>query len=123
MAITLYSRKTLYPSLWYNNTLNYKTNGAWYFSAISNDAYLVFIGYEYCRKRNTLEQINVTPIKKHQFIIGKLFPFWVLGLMLLSVGLLIARLVFRIPILGNIGLIYPYHGVFTGYTRHRFVHF
>src|SRR5690606_5485300 len=27
----------------------------------------------------TIEQINVTPIKKHHFILGKLIPFWVLG--------------------------------------------
>jgi ABC-2 type transport system permease protein len=38
----------------------------------------------------TLEKINVTPIKKHQFIIGKLFPFWVLGLLILTVSQVIA---------------------------------
>ena len=27
----------------------------------------------------TIEQINVTPVKKYQFILGKLIPFWVLG--------------------------------------------
>jgi ABC-2 type transport system permease protein len=59
----------------------------------------------------TLEQINVTPIKKTPVHHRKLFPFWVLGLMLLSVGLLIARLVFRI-ILGNIGLIYLFTTVY-----------
>jgi ABC-2 type transport system permease protein len=56
----------------------------------------------------TLEQINVTPIKKHQFIIGKLFPFLVLGLVLLSLGLFIAKLLFNIPIVGSIGLLYLY---------------
>ena len=60
----------------------------------------------------TLEQINVTPIKKHQFIIGKLFPFWVLGLFILSIGLTIAKLIFNIPILGNIGLIYLFTSVY-----------
>jgi ABC-2 type transport system permease protein len=60
----------------------------------------------------TLEQINVTPIKKYQFIIGKLFPFWVLGLAILSIGLAIAKLVFNIPILGNIGLIYLFTSVY-----------
>ena len=28
----------------------------------------------------TIEQINVTPIKKYHFILGKLIPFWVIGL-------------------------------------------
>jgi ABC-2 type transport system permease protein len=60
----------------------------------------------------TLEQINVTPIKKHQFIIGKLFPFWVLGLVILTVGLLIAKIIFNVPMLGNIGLIYLFASVY-----------
>ena len=60
----------------------------------------------------TLEQINVTPIKKHQFIIGKLFPFWVIGLMVLTVGLTIAKLVFNVPILGNIFLIYGFTSIY-----------
>jgi ABC-2 type transport system permease protein len=54
----------------------------------------------------TLEQINVTPIKKYQFIMGKLFPFWAFRL-ILTVGLTMARLVFNIPIIGSwIDLLY-----------------
>ena len=64
------------------------------------------------KEMGTLEQINVTPIKKHQFIIGKLFPFGVLGLFILTIGLTIARVVFHIPILGNIGLIYLFTAVY-----------
>jgi ABC-2 type transport system permease protein len=59
-----------------------------------------------------LEQINVTPIKKYQFIIGKLFPFWVLGLVILTIGLLIAKLVFDVPMLGSLGLIYAFTSVY-----------
>ena len=59
-----------------------------------------------------LEQINVTPIKKHEFIIGKLFPFWVLGLVILTVGLIIAKVIFSVPILGNIFLIYGFTSVY-----------
>jgi ABC-2 type transport system permease protein len=64
------------------------------------------------KEMGTLEQINVTPIKKHQFIIGKLFPFWVIGLMVLTVGLTIAKLIFNVPILGNIFLIYGFTSVY-----------
>ena len=56
----------------------------------------------------TLEQMNVTPIKKYQFIIAKLFPFWILGFVLLTVGLTIAKVIFNVPIIGNLGLIYFY---------------
>ncbi len=48
----------------------------------------------------TIEQINVTPVKKHQFILGKLIPFWVLGLLVMTIGFVIARFVYGIIPLG-----------------------
>lgn len=49
----------------------------------------------------TLEQLNVTPITKGQFIIAKLLPYWVLALFDLALGLLVGKLAFHIPIVGN----------------------
>lgn len=60
----------------------------------------------------TIEQINVTPIKKHHFILGKLIPFWILGLVVLSIGLLIAWLVYGIIPRGSLLLIYSFSAVF-----------
>jgi ABC-2 type transport system permease protein len=54
----------------------------------------------------TIDQINVTPIKRYQFIVGKLLPFWVIGLAELTLGLVIAKLVFSVPMLGSYFLIY-----------------
>ena len=60
------------------------------------------------REIGTIEQINVTPIKKWQFIMGKLVPFLCVGLVLLSVGLIVGKLIFDIPIRGSIPLIFGY---------------
>lgn len=103
------------PSFWYNNTLNYKTlmvPGILVLLVTMLSLFLSAMNIVREKEIGTLEQINVTPIQKHQFIIGKLFPFWVLGLVILTVGLLIARLVFSIPILGNVGLIYLFTSVY-----------
>ena len=54
----------------------------------------------------TLEQLNVTPITKGQFITGKLVPFWVLGLIELTLGLVIIRFVFGIPFAGSVAVVY-----------------
>jgi ABC-2 type transport system permease protein len=43
---------------------------------------------------------------------GKLFPFFGLLGLHLTVGLTIARLVFNIPIIGNVGLIYLFTSVY-----------
>lgn len=54
----------------------------------------------------TIEQINVTPIRKSQFLIAKLIPFLVIGFFELGAGLLIAAFIFKIPFLGSVWLIY-----------------
>lgn len=99
------------PSFWYNETLNYKTFMVPGILVLLVTMITLFLsGMNIVREKEigTLEQINVTPIKKYQFIIGKLFPFLVLGLVLLTVGLVIAKLLFHIPIVGSIGLMYLY---------------
>jgi len=60
----------------------------------------------------TIEQINVTPIKKHEFILGKLIPFMAVGAVVFSVGLFIAWLIYGIVPLGNIALLYLFLFVF-----------
>jgi len=64
------------------------------------------------KELGTLEQLNVTPITRGQFIIAKLLPFWVLGLVELSLGLLVGWLVFDIPMRGSIPLLFGVAGVY-----------
>lgn len=54
----------------------------------------------------TIEQINVTPIKRYQFLLGKLIPFLLIGFFVLGIGLILATFVFQIPFLGSLWLIY-----------------
>jgi ABC-2 type transport system permease protein len=54
----------------------------------------------------TLEQLNVTPMTKIQFIAAKLIPFWLISLVIFSIGLAIGKLVFGIPMRGNLLLVY-----------------
>jgi len=60
----------------------------------------------------TIEQINVTPIKKHHFILGKLIPFLFMGFLVFTVGLLISWIVYGIVPLGHIALLYLFLEVF-----------
>jgi ABC-2 type transport system permease protein len=58
------------------------------------------------KEMGTLEQLNVTPITKAQFITAKLLPFWVLALLDLALGLIVARYVFSVPIRGSLILLF-----------------
>lgn len=106
---------TSIPSFWYNKTLNYKTFMVPGILVILVTMITLFLsGMNIVREKEigTLEQMNVTPIKKHQFIIGKLFPFWVLGMVLLTIGLIIARILFDVPMVGSLGLMYLYTSIY-----------
>ena len=58
------------------------------------------------KERGTIEQINVTPVSKFMFIIAKLIPYWLMGLLVLSVCMLLARVVYGLSPAGHVGVIY-----------------
>lgn len=103
------------PLFWYNETLNYKTFMVPGILVLLVTMITLFLsGMNIVREKEigTLEQINVTPIKKSQFIIGKLFPFWVIGMGLLTIGLIIAKIIFDVPMIGSLPLMYLYTSIY-----------
>jgi ABC-2 type transport system permease protein len=54
----------------------------------------------------TMEQINVSPVKKIYFILAKLIPFWIIGMFVLTLGLIIAYVVHNVVPLGSYLTIY-----------------
>jgi ABC-2 type transport system permease protein len=64
------------------------------------------------KELGTIEQLNVTPLKKHHFIAGKLIPLWIIGLLEMTIGLLIAHFIFGIPVLGSILALYLLTGIY-----------
>jgi len=96
-------------SFWFNSELNYK-----YYMAPGILVILITVigmnlgGMNLVREKElgTIEQINVTPILKWQFIAGKLIPFLLIGLFDLAFGLTIARLLFDLPIRGSLFLLF-----------------
>ena len=57
------------------------------------------------KELGTIEQLNVTPITRGQFIAAKLLPFWVLGLLELALGLAVGWLAFGVPVRGSLLLL------------------
>ena len=61
----------------------------------------------------TIEQINVTPIRKYHFIVGKLVPFWIIGMFVFTIGLfVVSRTIYGIVPAGSIALLYAYLAVY-----------
>lgn len=96
---------------WYNSELEYK----WYMAPGVLALLVTLIGLNLSstslvkeKEQGTIEQLNVTPIKKIQFLAGKLIPFVLIALFDLSFGLFLARMVFNLPIVGNLGLVFGF---------------
>jgi len=100
---------------WYNEMLDYK-----YYMLPGILGILVtaigflLAGLNLVREKEigTIEQINVTPVRKHQFIIAKMVPFLIIGLADLVLGLVIGRIFFHIPFEGSIALLFLSASVF-----------
>ncbi|HEV2478763.1 MAG TPA: ABC transporter permease, partial [Puia sp.] len=58
------------------------------------------------KESGTIEQINVTPIRKHIFIIGKMIPFLVLGIVLFTMGLLVGWALYGVRPVGSLLTLY-----------------
>ena len=53
----------------------------------------------------TIEQINVTPVGRLAFTMGKLIPFWAIGLVAVGVGIAVGSLVYGVWPAGSLWLI------------------
>ena len=58
------------------------------------------------KENGTIEQMNVSPVKRSAFIFSKIIPFWVIGMVILTIGLIIVWLVYGIVPRGSYGSIY-----------------
>ncbi len=89
---------------WYNPNLNSR----WFFvpGVIGTLALITIVNltaFAIVREREvgTLEQILVTPIRPVEFIIGKTLPFFLIGLMEVSIVAGVGMLWFHVPFRGN----------------------
>ena len=100
---------------WYNPTLNYKhfmVPGI--LVALVSMVGTLITAQNIAREKEmgTIEQLNVTPITRAEFITAKLLPFWVLALIDLAIGLTVGHFVFGVPVRGSLLLLFASAGVY-----------
>lgn len=64
------------------------------------------------KEKGTIEQINVTPVPKTLFLLSKLIPFWVIGFILLTIGAIVAWIIYGLLPVSNMGIIYLFAAVY-----------
>ena len=58
------------------------------------------------KEAGTLDQLNVTPIRRSTFIAAKLIPLWTLALLDLALGLILAHFTFGVPVQGSLLIVF-----------------
>ncbi|HSF44850.1 MAG TPA: ABC transporter permease [Chitinophagaceae bacterium] len=109
------SRVNTTYSTWYNVHLNYQrymVPGILVILVTMVCSFLAALNIVREKEIGTIEQINVTPIRKHHFILGKLIPFWVMGQITLTLGLIVAWVVYGIVPEGNVLVIYAFSSIY-----------
>ncbi|MDE6338248.1 MAG: ABC transporter permease [Muribaculaceae bacterium] len=93
----------------YNPTLNYRN---YMIPALMVVLLIVICGFLPAlnlvseKETGTIEAMNVTPVSRLAFVLSKLIPFWIVGIVVITVGMLIGWAVYGLTPVGNIGLIY-----------------
>lgn len=109
------SRINVTSSFWYNPEMNYPSfmvPGILTLLVTLIGLFLSSMNIVREKEIGTIEQINITPIKKYQFIAGKLTPFWIIAQLELAFGLFIGWLIYRIPLEGNLWLLFAFSGIY-----------
>jgi len=103
------------PNFWFNPNYNYRLSlvpGILAFLVTLITGYLAALNIVQEKEIGTIEQINVSPIKKGDFILGKLIPFWILAMIAFTIGLLVTIFIYKIEMQGGFLLLYCFISVY-----------
>lgn len=65
------------------------------------------------KQNGTIEQMNVTPVKKSIFILSKLIPYWIIGYVVISLAMLMVLVYWGLKPTGSLLTIYLFVGLFV----------
>jgi ABC-2 type transport system permease protein len=103
-SVTMPARLSAEYRVWYNPELksrNFMVPGVLGLLLMVMTMLLTSLAIVKEKELGTLEQLVVTPIKPYQLIIGKLAPFFIIGLIDVILVVFFAFLVFNLPVKGS----------------------
>lgn len=106
---------TIADSNWYNPRAEYKyymVPGILVLLLTLIGGFITALNIVKEKEMGTIEQINVTPIKKWQFILGKLIPFWIVGMTVFTIGLIVMYVIYGIFPEGSLLTLYVFAAVY-----------
>jgi ABC-2 type transport system permease protein len=103
------------PRVWFNTDLeskNYIVPGLIAVIMMVIAALLTSLTVAREWERGTMEQLISTPVTGPELILGKLIPYWCIGMLDVSLAVLLGELVFHVPLRGNVALVFGMSAMF-----------
>jgi len=103
------------PRVWYNSELeskNYIIPGLIAVIMMVIAALITSLTIAREWERGTMEQLISTPVKTPELILGKLFPYFVIGMFDVLLAVLMGQFLFKIPLRGNVFLLFIMAAIF-----------
>ncbi len=103
------------PRVWFNEDLesrNYIIPGLIAVLMMVISAMLTSLTVAHEWERGTMEQLISTPIQVSELIVGKLIPYFAIGLFDVLVAVLMGEFVFHVPLRGNVALLFGTASIF-----------
>jgi len=103
------------PRVWYNNEIeskNYIIPGLIAVIMMVIAALLTSLTVSREWERGTMEQLISTPIKTPELVLGKLFPYFIIGMFDVMLAVLMGQFLFKVPLRGNIFLLFIMTAIF-----------
>lgn len=105
----------LKPRVWFNYDLesrNYIIPGliAVIMTVISALLTALTVAREW--EQGTMEQLISTPVKSHELIFGKLFPYFVIGMTDVLIAVVLGEFMFHVPMRGSLFMLFTLSAVF-----------
>ena len=103
------SPMNIHPRFLFNSQLDYKP---YMIPALMSLGLILLMGFLPAlnmvgeKEKGTIEQINVTPVGRVEFILSKLIPYWTVGLFIVAFSLVLAWKIHTIVPAGSIALVF-----------------
>jgi ABC-2 type transport system permease protein len=100
---------SLEPSVWYNPELRtaiFVVPGLIGVILTMTMVMLTAMAIARERERGTLEQLIVSPVGRVELVLGKILPYTLIGYVQMSLVLIAGRVVFGVPLVGSLWLLY-----------------
>jgi ABC-2 type transport system permease protein len=105
----------LRPRVWFNEDLeskNYIIPGLIAVIMMVIAALLTSLTVAREWERGTMEQLISTPVKKQELILGKLLPYFAIGMFDVVLAVVMGEFLFEVPLRGNVALLFAMAAIF-----------